>query len=170
MPENSHLVLAFFENEAAADGAVGALRSWAKHNRRVQLDAVGILVKGDDGEVKTHKLGPSEGRKGIGIGAVLGVVAGIASGGLTVVVEGALLGGAGGGVLGSFFHKRLGLSDADAARIASRLDAGQAAVGALVPEHQAPTIARELEAFGGEPEVHDVTAAPETGTTKTPAA
>src|SRR4051794_21228627 len=80
MPVNSHLVLAFFEDEAAADGAVGALQSWAKHNRRVQLDAVGVLVKEADGQVKTHKLGPTEGRKGVGIGAVLGVVAGIASG------------------------------------------------------------------------------------------
>jgi len=159
MPVNSHLVLAFFEDEAAADGAVGALQSWAKHNRRVQLDAVGVLVKEADGQVKTHKLGPTEGRKGVGIGAVLGVVAGIASGGLSVIAEGALIGGAGGGVLGSFFHKSLGLTDEDAARIASRLDAGHAAVGALVPEHQAPTIARELESFGGEPEVHDVTAA-----------
>src|SRR3954453_12072913 len=168
MPVNSHLVLAFFDNEAAADGAVGALQSWAKHNRRVQLDAVGVLVKDDDGEVKTHKLGPSEGRKGIGIGAVLGVVAGIASGGLTLV-EGALVGGAGGGLLGSFFHRSLGLSEDDAARIAARLAGGHAPVGALVPEPQAPTIARELETFGGEPEVHDVTAAPEAAKTTAPA-
>jgi len=97
MAGNPTLVLAFFESEETADGAAGALLGWAKGNRRVQLDAVGVLVRDEQGDVKTHKLGPREGKKGIGVGAVLGVVAAIASGGLTLV-EGAALGGAGGGV------------------------------------------------------------------------
>src|SRR5881398_1197309 len=99
MADNDQLVLGFFESEQAADGAAGALRSWAKTNRRVQLEAVGVLVKGDDGNVKTHKLGPREGKKGMGVGAVLGAIAAIVSPGLTLV-EGAALGGAGGGLVG----------------------------------------------------------------------
>ena len=153
MPADRQLVLAFFSSEPAADGAAGALRAWATSNRRVELEAVGVLVKDGSGEIKTHKLGPSEGRKGIGIGVVLGAVAALASGGLTLV-EGAALGGAGGGLVGSVFRKGLGMSDDDAARIGSRLDAGHAAVGALVPDHQAPAILAELEALGGQGETH----------------
>ena len=78
MAGNPTLVLAFFESEETADGAAGALLGWAKGNRRVQLDAVGVLVKDAQGDVKTHKLGPREGKKGIGVGAVLGAVAAIA--------------------------------------------------------------------------------------------
>jgi len=155
MASNPHLALAFFENEDAADGAAGALRAWARSNRRVQLEAVGVLVKDEQGEVKTHKLGPREGKKGIGIGAVLGVIGAIATGGITLV-EGAVIGGAGGGLVGSMFHKSLGMSKDDLERIGSQLDAGHAAVGALVPSNQADAVSGELEALGGEPEVHEV--------------
>jgi hypothetical protein len=157
MPGTDQLVLAFFDSEAAADGAAGALRAWAKRNRRVQLEAVGVLVRDADGNAKAGKLGPREGRKGLGIGVALGIVAAVASGGVTLA-EGVLVGGAGGGLVGSLFHKSLGLTKDDAERIGRRLDAGHAAVGALVPSNQAPAIAEELEALGGDPELHDVAA------------
>jgi hypothetical protein len=102
MAGNPTLVLAFFESEETADGAAGALLGWAKGNRMVQLDAVGVLVKDAQGDLKRHKLGPREGTKGIGVGA------------------------------------------------------GHAAVGALVPANQAPAVSEELEALGGEPELHEV--------------
>jgi len=156
MASKPHLVLAFFENEDAADGAAHALGEWAKENRRVQLDAVGVLVKDEEGEIKSHKLGPREGRKGIGVGAVLGVVGALASGGLTLI-EGAALGGASGGIVGSLFHKGLGMSSQDLTRIGGRLDEGHAAVGALVPPRQAESVSEELEALGGEAETHRVT-------------
>jgi uncharacterized membrane protein len=155
MASNEQLVLTFFESEDAADGAADALRGWAKTNRRVQLEAVGVLAKDEQGNVKTHKLGPSEGRTGMGIGAVLGVVAAAASGGITLL-EGVAVGGAGGGVLGSLFKKGLGMTDEDLARIGSRLDNGHAAVGALVPANQAEGVSDELEALGGVAEVHEV--------------
>jgi hypothetical protein len=72
----TQLVLAFFESEAAADGAAGALRGWARRSTRVQLAAVGVLVKDAAGAVKTHKLGATEAEDGLGIGAVLGAAAG----------------------------------------------------------------------------------------------
>jgi uncharacterized membrane protein len=160
MPDNSHLVLAFFPSESEADGAASALRGFARQNKRVQLEAVGVLVQDAEGNVKTHKLGPTESRKGIGIGAVLGLVAGIASGGLTLA-QGAALGAGGGGVLGLLVHKNLGMSKEDLERIRSRLDDGHAAVGALVPSNQAPAIVEELEALGGEPQTHVVATAAE---------
>ena len=66
------------------------------------------------------------------------------------------VGAAGGGLVGSLFHKGLGMNKEDVGRIASSLDDGHAAVGALVPANQADAISAELEALGGEPEVHEV--------------
>jgi len=37
------LVLAFFENEAAADEAVNAVKQWDKASKEVKLGAIGIL-------------------------------------------------------------------------------------------------------------------------------
>jgi uncharacterized membrane protein len=150
-----HLVLAFFESETAADGAAQALTGWARDNRRVQLEGIGVLAKDEQGEVLTHKLGPRETRKGIGIGAVLGIVGALASGGLTLL-GGAALGGASGGVVGSLFHKGLGMSSQDLSNIGRRLDDGEAAVGALVPSRQAGAVSQELEALGGQPKTHGV--------------
>jgi len=155
MASNPQLVLGFFETEEAADGAAGAVRAWAKTNTRVELDAVGVLVKDDQGSVKTHKLGPREGKKGLGVGVVLGTVAALASGGVTLL-EGVAVGGAGGGIVGSLFHRGLGMSKEDVESVSARLDAGHAAVGVLVPPNQAPAISEELEALGGELQVHEV--------------
>jgi hypothetical protein len=55
LASNQQLVLAFFESEDAADGAADALRGWAKTNRSVQLEAVGVLAKDEQGNVKTPR-------------------------------------------------------------------------------------------------------------------
>ena len=112
MASKQKLVLAFFDNEAAADHAVEALKPWDKANDEIKLGAIGVLVKDEKGEIKTDKVGKRAGGKGAKTFAVLGVVAGVLSGGLTVV--GGLVGGAVlGGIMGSFFHKGLGISKDD---------------------------------------------------------
>jgi hypothetical protein len=155
MAKDSQLVLAFFEDEASADRAAAELQQWTRTNPYVQLGAVGVLVKDELGDVKMHKLGPRETRKGIGIGVALGIVAAVASGGVTLF-EGVAVGGIGGGGLGFLFRKGLGMTSADAARISDRLDSGHAAVGVLAPSGQAAGIATKLAELGGEPETHDV--------------
>ena len=155
MAESTNLVLAFFDSETLADGSAESLRAWAKTNRRLQLEAIGVLVKDESGNVKTHKLGPREAKKGLGIGSVLGIVAAIASGGVTLI-EGVAAGAVGGGAIGALFHKGLGMSDEDLEEIGMRLDAGHAAVGVLVPANQAPAVAKELESLGGDLTVHAI--------------
>ena len=60
-----------------------------------------MLVKDNDGKVKEHKLGKRAGKRGMGIGVALGLIAAIPSGRLSLA--GAVLGGAaGGGVTGQF--------------------------------------------------------------------
>ncbi len=55
--DKQELVLAFFDTEAAADAAAETLRKWEKASEYMRVDAIGVLVKGDDGKIKEHKLG-----------------------------------------------------------------------------------------------------------------
>jgi uncharacterized membrane protein len=153
--ETQQLVLAFFDTEDAADEAAKALKDWEKATEHMKVDGIGVLVTDDKGEVKEHKLGKRAGKRGMGIGVALGVVAAIPTGGLSLA--GGVLGGAGGGgVIGEFFHKGLKMSDEDTARIASELDAGHAAVGVLAWDSETDAVAEKLKGLGGTPETHQV--------------
>ncbi|WP_432075729.1 hypothetical protein [Streptomyces wuyuanensis] len=153
--DKQELVLAFFDTEDAADAAAEALRKWGKASEYMRVDAIGVLVRGDDGKVKEHKLGRRAGERGMGIGVALGVVAAIPSGGLSLA--GGLLGGvAGGGVIGQFFHKGLKMSDEDATRISGELDAGHAAVGVLTWDFETRAVSDKLAELGGTPQTHEV--------------
>jgi hypothetical protein len=144
---SKQLVLAFFESEAAADAAVTEVKAWDRASNDVKLGAIGVLVKDEKGIIKTHKVGA---RKTAG-GAVLFGLAGLLSGGAT------LLGGlAAGGILGSFFHKGLGLSKDDVARLDEALTDGKAAVGLLVEPAQVQPVSGLLTALGGMPEAHEI--------------
>jgi hypothetical protein len=142
------LVLAFFENEDAADAAVDQIKQWDKASKEVKLGAVGVLAKDDKGKIKTHKVG----KRKTGTGAVLGALAAVLSGGLTLV-GGVVVGG----IIGAFFHKGLGMSKDDLARFDDELDGGRAAVGILARADEADGVSAKLAELGGEPETHEVT-------------
>jgi hypothetical protein len=67
-----------------------------------------------------------------------------------------LWGAVGGGILGAFFHKGLGLSKDDLTRIDSELDGGKAAVGILAKPDEAAGVSAKLAELGGVPESHEV--------------
>jgi uncharacterized membrane protein len=140
-------ILAFYESEAAADEAVNQIKQWDKATKEVKLGAIGVLVKDDKGKIKTHKLG----QKKTGTFAVLGALAAVLTGGATVL-GGAVVGG----ILGAFFHKGLGLSKDDLARIGNELDGGKAAIGVLVQPDEAAGVSAKLAELGGKPETHEV--------------
>ncbi len=174
MSQDNVLVLAIFDNEASADEAVAALKSWDKANELVKLGGIGVLVKDENGKIKEHKLGPHQGKKGAGVGLVLGIVAAIPTGGLSLV-GGMATGAIGGGVVGSFFHKGFHeLKKEDADRIDQELNAGRAAVGVLVEPVDADVVTAQLVKHGGTPEklsISDDTlkdAAEKTGVTAEP--
>ena len=141
------IVLGIFADEAAADEAVKSLMDWEAKNEVVSRP-VGVLVVVEKGQVKEHKLGKRSGKAGAGIGLVLAVVA----------PPTLLAGMIGGGILGHFHHKGLGLTDGDRERIAAELTGGKAAVGVLTGEDlEAAMIARQLTELGGTTEIHLVT-------------
>jgi uncharacterized membrane protein len=142
------LVIAFFENEEAADEAANEIKEWDKGRGDIKFGTMGVLVKNDKGKIKTHKLG----KRRTGTGAVLGALAGVLSGGLTIV-GGAVVGG----ILGAFFHKGLGLSKDDLARFNDDLDGGKAAVCVLAEPSEAATAFNKLVELGGVAESHEVT-------------
>ena len=144
------LVLAFFENEAAADEAVKTVKQWDKASKEIKLGSIGVLVKDDKGKVKTHKLG----KRHTGAGVAGGVLAAILSGGVTL-----LAGAVVGGITGGFFHKGLGLPKDDLARIGAELDGGKAAVCILADDEEAQAVTAKFAELGGQPETHEVTEA-----------
>lgn len=145
---DKQLVLAFFGNDAAADTAVDSLKQWDKDNKDVKLGAIGVMVKDEKGKIKTDKLG----QRNTKLGAVLFAIAGLLSGGLTVI-GGAIFGG----ILGSFFHKGLGMSKEDLEALDGELDNGRAAVGVLVDPEDEGAVTDKLADLGGEPESYTVT-------------
>ncbi|MFJ8927992.1 hypothetical protein ACIRLA_15565 [Streptomyces sp. NPDC102364] len=158
--DKQQLVLAFFPSEDLADEAAMVLKNWDKATEYMRLDSVGVLAKDKNGTVKEHKLGKRAGKKGMGIGVALGVVAAIPTGGLSLL--GAGVGGlVGGGLIGDFFHKGLKMTEEDTARIGGELDAGHAAVGVLAWDFEARAVTDKLRELGGTPQAHEVAELPE---------
>jgi uncharacterized membrane protein len=145
---NKQLVLAFFGTEDAADTAVDSLKQWDKASKEIKLGSIGVLVKDENGKVKTQKVGAKHTKTGI----LGGALAAVLSGGVTLVA-GVVVGG----LTGSFFHKGLGLSDEDLTRISSELDGGKAAVAVLAGADEAKAVSAKLAELGGQPETHEVT-------------
>ncbi len=145
MAKNQQLVLGFFESEAAANNAVVELKGFDKAVDGVKFDNIGVLVKDDKGKVKAKMDGPRR----TGVGILLGALAAVLTGGLSLIA-GVVLGGA----LGHFVHKSLGMSKDDLARISKELEGGKAAVGVLVNENEAKAVTAWMETLGGKTEAH----------------
>jgi hypothetical protein len=136
------LVLAIFNDEAAADNAAAAL----KDSGLSDGDAIGLLVVDATGQLKEEKVGARSTGKGAGVGAFLFVLGPAALG----------VGLLGGAAAGSLHHKGLGLSDVDRERIAKELTDGRAAVGVLTPFGESSMVTAKLTELGGASEEHAV--------------
>lgn len=141
---DKNVVLAIFDDELAADEAVDSLKEWDKSSDQVKLNAIGVLVLDEKGEVKTQKMGRRSLGKGAGIGLILGL--------LTPV--GLAAGVVGGGAIGALHRKGLGLTEKDRDRISHDLAEGKAAVGVLAKAEQSVAISDKMKELGGMPETH----------------
>lgn len=140
---DKEVVLAVFENEAAADTAVESLKAWDKADQDIKLNAIGVLVLDDKGKVKTHKLGKRSVGKGAGIGLVLALIT------PPTLIAGVL----GGGLLGALHHKGLGIKSEERDRLAADLSGGKAAVGVLATTVEATAVSAKLSELGGDTRV-----------------
>lgn len=136
------LVVAIFDDEAAADSAATAL----KDSGLTSGDAIGLLVVDATGQLKEEKVGARSTGKGAGVGAFLFVLGPAALG----------VGVLGGAAAGSLHHKGLGLTDTDRERIRKEVTNGRAAVGVLTPFGDSSMISAKLSELGGASEAHTV--------------
>ena len=152
--KNNQVIIAYYPGADKADAAANQLKSWDSANDAVKLGGIGILTW-DDGKVKTRKVGGRAGGSGAKWGTVLGVATGILTGGVTLI-GGAIAGAAGGAVLGTFFHKSLGLNDEDKTRLEDHLKQGGAALVAMADEDEVAATSAELTSLGGKVESYEV--------------
>jgi hypothetical protein len=146
MADQQQLVLSIFDDEAAADSAAESLKNWDGYSFEMKMGPIGVLVLDEKGQIKETKLGPRSTGKGAGIGLVLAIIA----------PPSLLVGLVGGGAIGHFRHKGIGLDQADRDRIVAELAGGKAAVGVMALPRQAQVISETLTDLGGKPEVFDV--------------
>src|SRR5438132_13673610 len=100
---DKQVVLAVFDDEAAADAAVNQVKSWDTATDEIKLSSIGVLVMDDRGKMKTHKMGASSMGKGAAIGLIL----------VMLTPVGRVAGTVGGAVLGRLQRKGLGRDEAD---------------------------------------------------------
>jgi uncharacterized membrane protein len=129
------LVLAIFEDEAAADNAARDL----KDSGLTSTDAIGVLAVDATGKLKEEKVGARSTGKGAGVGAALFLLGPVGVG----------VGVIGGAAAGALHHKGLGLTDSDRERIGKELTNGKAAVGVLTPFNESSMISAKLGELGG---------------------
>ncbi|NCF67011.1 MAG: DUF1269 domain-containing protein [Chloroflexi bacterium] len=151
---NKNLIIAYFPNEHAAEMVADGLKDWDKACRDIKLGGIGILTMEEE-KVKTHLVGTHATGTGARWGTILGVAAGIFSGGVTII-GGAVAGLAAGAVAGALFHKRLGMNDDDKARLEEHLKDGGAAIAVMADEYEVGATTEELASMGGEIESFDV--------------
>lgn len=144
---SKNVIIAIYPGADKADQAANQLKDWDKANDDIKLGGVGILTW-EDGKIQTRKVGGRATGKGAKWGLALGAIAGILSGGVTLL-GGALAGAVGGAALGSLFHKNLGLTDEDWYQLERRLKTGEAALVAMADDDDVDPTKVELASLGG---------------------
>ncbi len=163
--KNDHVVIAFYADEATAKATVDGLKVWDKANDHMKLGAIGMIRKEGD-KVKTS-VGRKTG-KGVAIGAAVGVIGAVLTGG-AALVAGAVGAGALGGVLGAFFKDSMGLTKEEIAQIGQELDAGRVAVVVPCDEYEIPLVTEYVSGPGVPVHAYAVSSAALTEVAKSPA-
>lgn len=162
--KNRNLIVAYFDSVDAADTAAQQLRHWDKEVDDIKLGGMGIISL-EDGHLKTHLVGSRATGTGAKWGSILGASGGLATGILAVtgvltggigLIPGAIVGLALGVTGGALFHKRIGMTDADRARLEDHLKNGGAALAVMADDHEVEPTKAEIAALGGNVEHHAI--------------
>ncbi len=154
---NEQVVVAFFDSAEAADVAADGLMKWDKASEEIKLGSIGRVTVSSDGKVESKSYGHARSRKGALIGGAVGLIAGVFTGGLSLL-GGALVGGALGGATGAATKGSSGLSNAAMEDVKQRLQAGGAAIVVLCDDHEVDATMHELESAGGKPRTYGISA------------
>ena len=153
--KNDIVLIAFFADEEVAKSAIEGLKIWDKSNENIKLGAIGTMSKDGD-KVKTH-VGRKTG-KGMAIGATVGVIGAVLTGGVSLIVA-AVGTSAVGGALGAFFKKSPGLTKEEIAAIGQELDAGRVAVVVNLDDYEVPLVTEYMVGSGGTVRTYNVPSA-----------
>ena len=151
--ENDNVLIAFFADYAAAESAIEGIKNWDRINDHFELGAVGTIYKEGD-KIKT-KVGRKTG-KGAKIGAVVGVIGAVLTGGASLIVT-AVGASALGGALGHFFKGSAGLTKEEIAEIGQELDGGRVAVVVTCDDFEIPLVTEFMEGSKGTVRTYKVT-------------
>ena len=143
--KNERLVIAYFNDMAAAEKAVDAIKDWDATNPAVKLGGVGIMVKEKD-KIKTSHVGRKTG-KGAAVGVAVGVLGGLLTGGIGLVAA-AIGGSVVGGSMGALFKQSLALNEADLQAIDAELNAGKVAVVVACDDYEVDGVVADLTQYG----------------------
>ena len=147
--KNDRMVVAHYINEDAAIYAAEQLKQWDKANKEIKLGAVALVtLNPKTGKLETNEVGRRKTKGGALWGTAVGVAAGLMTGGLALIPA-ALLGAGGGGVLGSMFHQKVGMSDEDREKMATHLRSGGAVLVAMADDFEVEATEAELMRTGG---------------------
>ncbi len=146
--KNRNLIIAYFPNKEEAEKSAKHLKVWDQDRGDVKLGGVGIVTVNDKGKLKTQKVGSRAGGTGAKWGTILGVTAGILSGGVTLI-GGAVVGLAAGTVAGALFHKKIGMDDESKDRLMQHLQDGGAALAVMADDDEVESTKYELRSLGG---------------------
>lgn len=147
---NEQVIVAFFDAGEAADAAGKSLMQWDEANDDIKLGALARLTLSDKDEVEAKRFTQSKTKRDALIGGAIGLVAGVVTGGLTLL-GGALIGGGLGAGYGAATKGTLGLSEDSLADIKEQLGAGRAALVVLCDSFEVESTKDQLRQAGGDP-------------------
>jgi len=141
-------LIALFPSQEQADEAAKRLVDWSQTQPKGTLEALAVINRDPQGELETHQYGPNKSRKGLKVGAGVGALAAILSGGLSLIPT-AIAGAAMGGLGGALSKTNLNLTDVQLEELWSELESGQAALVLLCDQARQEQVSEQVVAAGG---------------------
>ncbi|MFL7838696.1 MAG: DUF4332 domain-containing protein [Candidatus Promineifilaceae bacterium] len=149
--KNRNLIVAYFDTADEADAVAVKLKLWDKARKDIKLGGMGIISMDDD-KLKIDKVGARAAGTGAKWGTILGAAGGLAAGLLTGgigLIPGAIAGLGLGTGTGALFHKRVGLTDEDKARLEDHFKKGGAALAVMADDFEVEPTKTEIAELGG---------------------
>lgn len=140
------IIVAAFQEEDAADGALRALKE-AKKEKLISIDNAAVIRKDEDGKLHIKETADMGGGKGAGVGVLVGGAIGLLAGPLGVVA-GSALGAAVGGITAKLYDG--GFKDERLEQIGVSLQPGTSAIVAVIEHRWVKDLERELAEEGAD--------------------